>query len=113
MPDPLNPGAGAHLLLDALVVLWGILLGVVFYGGLWLTVRHAMATRRPALWVSASMLLRMGAALAGLYVAGRGDLERLLVCLVGFLMARAVVSWSTRLRSAAPRPLPEGHRHAP
>ena len=113
MADPLDPGVGAILLLSALVALWGLLLGAVFYGGLWWTVHHAMALRRPALWVAASMLLRMGAALGGFYAAGRGEPERLLPCLIGFLTARALVTWATRLRAAAPHPLPAGHRHAP
>ena len=113
MPDPLAPGVGALLLLDGFLALSGALLGLFFYGGLWLTVRYGMAFRQPALWVSASMLLRMGAMLGGFYAVGHGDLLRLLPCLIGFLAARAAVTWSTRLREPAPRHAPEGPRHAP
>jgi F1F0 ATPase subunit 2 len=83
----------------------GILLGAIFFGGLWWTVRKGVSAKQPALWFLGSMLLRMGIALAGFYfVAGR-DWKRLLVCLVGFVMARLVVTRLTRPEREA--------RHAP
>lgn len=71
-------------------------LGIGFFGGLWWTVRKGVSSRQPALWFFGSMLLRMGLALLGFYVVAGGRWERLLVCLVGFIMARPVVIWLTR-----------------
>jgi F1F0 ATPase subunit 2 len=74
----------------------GMGLGAMFFGGLWWTVRKGASSTKPALWFIGSLLVRMSAAMAGLYVIGRGHWERIVVCLVGFLMARLVVTWLTR-----------------
>jgi F1F0 ATPase subunit 2 len=74
----------------------GGILGVVFFGGLWWTVRNGVLSRQPALWFLWSLLLRMTIALAGFYLVGRGNWKRLVACLVGFVAARVVVMWLTR-----------------
>ncbi len=74
----------------------GFVLGVLFYGGLWWTVRHAADFRRPALAVLGSALLRMAIALGGFYLAAGGEWSRMLLCLLGFVLARLVVTWATR-----------------
>ncbi len=43
------------------------------------------------------MLLRMSITLAGFYFVGREDWQRWLLCLLGFVLARLVVKWLTRL----------------
>ncbi len=91
----------------------GLLLGALFFGGLWWTVMLGASSRRPALWFFCSMLLRMGIALAGFYLVGRGNLTRLLVCLVGFVVARLIVQHLTRppvgARSIPARQTPHAH----
>lgn len=74
----------------------GILLGVMFFGGLWWTVRKGVASRRPALWFFGSLVLRMSLALAGFYFVSGGHWERLLVCLLGFVAARLAVTRLSR-----------------
>ena len=76
-------------LVPALVA--GILLGVMFFGGLWWTVRRGFSSKQPGLWFLGSQLLRMSIALAGFYFVSSGHWQRLLVCLLGFLLARLVV----------------------
>ena len=73
-----------------------MLLGAIFFGGLWWTVRKGVSSEQPALWFFGSLLLRMSIALAGFYLVSGGHWERLLLCLVGFVMARLVVTWLTR-----------------
>ncbi|MET0497189.1 MAG: ATP synthase subunit I [Steroidobacteraceae bacterium] len=70
----------------------GLLLGVVFYGGLWWTVRSSLASRRPAQWFILSLLARTGVAMLGFYFVGQGHWERLLLCLLGFVAARLIVT---------------------
>lgn len=91
----------------------GVLLGAMFYGGLWWTVRRAVSSNRVALWFLGSLLLRMGLALAGLYFIAGGHWQRLLLCLLGFVLARLAVTWLTRPleENTAPQ-APEGS-HAP
>ena len=112
MPD-LHDARIAALLLGALAMLCGALLGGFFYGGLWWTVRDLTRSRHPALTGFTSMLLRMGVALGGFYVVGRSDWVRLMSCLLGFLLARVAVTWFTRRWASAPAGQPTGLRHAP
>jgi len=83
----------------ALVLAWlaGGALGAFFFGGLWWTVRKSLTSARPALWMFGSLLLRMGVTMTGFYFVTGGDWQRLLSCLVGFVMARQLVTRLTRL----------------
>jgi F1F0 ATPase subunit 2 len=74
-----------------LALVTGVLLGGIFFGGLWWTVRKGVSSKHPALWFFGSLLLRTSIALAGFYFIGRGHWERLLVCLLGFIIARFIV----------------------
>ena len=73
----------------ALVV--GLLLGLVFFGGLWWTVQRSASAKNPALWFIGSLLLRTAITLAGFYAFANGSWLRLLICMLGFLIARIVV----------------------
>ena len=83
-------------LLLALALSAGVLLGAIFFGGLWWTVRKGVSSEQPALWFFGSLLLRMSTALTGFYFVSGGQWERLLLCLVGFVIARLVVTRLTR-----------------
>ena len=58
----------------ALALAAGMLLGAIFFGGLWWTVRKGVSSEQPALWFFGSLLLRMSIALAGFYFVGRRSL---------------------------------------
>ncbi len=79
----------------ALALAAGFLLGAMFFGGLWWTVQKGVSSRQPALWFFGSLLLRMSMVLAGFYFFGRGHWERLLMCLIGFIIMRFIVKWLT------------------
>jgi F1F0 ATPase subunit 2 len=98
-----------------LVLAWvaGVGLGAIFFGGLWWTVRKGVSSKQPALWFFGSLLLRMSIALAGFSFVSGGHWERLLLCLLGFFMARLVVTWLTGpSRENQPHPAQEAN-HAP
>ena len=101
-----------EVLLLALALSAGVLLGAVFFGGLWWTVRKGVSSEQPAFWFFGSLLLRMSIALAGFYFVSGGHWKRLLACLLGFVMARIIV---TRLTRAAEKPtyLAQEAGHAP
>lgn len=88
----------------ALALLGGILSGVVFFGGLWWTVRHGLLSPVPALWFSASSLIRTVVALGGFYVVSHGEWPRLLACLLGFFLARIVIMQASRKSTALAAP---------
>ena len=80
----------------ALAWLAGGAIGLMFFGGLWWTVRKGVSSRQPAVWFLGSLLLRTGIALAGFFAVSSGQWERLVSCLIGFVMARLAVTWLTR-----------------
>ena len=85
-----------ELLVGVLAWLAGLLLGGIFFGGLWWTVRKSVSSQRPALWLLPSLLLRMSITLAGFYFVSDGHWQRWLLCLLGFIMARLIVTRLTR-----------------
>jgi len=90
----------------------GLGLGVFFFGGLWWTVRRGVSSKRPVLWFLGSLLLRTGASVTGFYLVADGHWPRLLACLLGFSIGRAVL---TRLAGPplAQSPAVKEPRHAP
>ncbi|MEO8156061.1 MAG: ATP synthase subunit I [Rhizobacter sp.] len=80
----------------------GGLLGLLFFGGLWWTLRRALDSPRPALWVGGSLLLRMAGVGAGFVIVGAGDWRRVLACLLGFWAARWLVIRVTPRLTAEP-----------
>src|SRR5580692_7981020 len=81
----------------ALALFAGLLLGIIFFGGLWWTVRKGVLSPRPAFWFLGSSLLRMGIVLVGFFLVGHGDWQRLVTCLLGFILARFIVMRLTRM----------------
>ena len=80
-----------EILTLVLALVTGVLIGAMFFGGLWWTVRKGVSSKRSALWFFVSLLLRTTIALTGFYFIARGHWERLLVCLLGFVLARLIV----------------------
>jgi len=78
------------------VLLAGGLIGTGFFGGLWLTVQNGLTSEHPALWFFGSTLLRTGFALAGFYFISQGDWRKLLIGLLGFFIARVVITQLTK-----------------
>ena len=91
----------------------GGILGSIFFGVLWWTVRKGVFSKSPALWFLGSMLLRMGIVLAGFYFVGRGDWQRLATCLLGFIIARFIVMRLTRTPIEHPHSPAKEVSHAP
>jgi F1F0 ATPase subunit 2 len=85
-----------EFLMIILVFIAGLLLGILFFGGLWLTVKKALTSKFAAVWFLGSFLVRTGATLIGFYFISLGNWQRLLVCLIGFVIARYIVTHLTK-----------------
>ncbi len=69
----------------------GAVLGIIFFGGLWLTIKKALHSKKVALLFVVSFILRMTIVLLGLYYASQNSWQKMLVCLAGFLIARTFI----------------------
>ena len=74
----------------------GVLLGAIFFGGLWWTIQKGVSSKWSALWFFGSLLVRTSMVLAGFYFIARGHWQRLIVCLIGFVVARLIVTRLTQ-----------------
>lgn len=66
----------------------GGLLGSVYFGGLWLTLRRVSTSRHPALLMLSSLLLRLAGVGFGLYLFADGNWQRYLAAVPGIVLAR-------------------------
>ena len=96
-------------LLPSLVA--GILLGVIFFAGLWWTVQKGLVSAHPALWFLGSLLIRTTLTVAGFYLVAAGSWQKLVACLLGFLLIRLILTRVKQLPILTPA-LSET-RHAP
>ncbi len=85
-------------------------LGILYFGGLWITIQRLTHAKQPVALMWFSFLLRLGAALGIFYLIlqwGAPDqlLALLLVCFFGFLLARNLLIGHIRpqKRSRQPR----------
>jgi F1F0 ATPase subunit 2 len=97
-----------------LALVAGLLLGTLFFGGLWWTVQKALTSEMPALWFVGSLLLRTGVILAGFTFVAQNHWSRLVMCLLGFMIARVfVIKRLTQGSAEEPAPLEEETSSAP
>jgi F1F0 ATPase subunit 2 len=80
-----------------LALLGGALLGVFFFVGLWWTVRKMESSKQVALLFLGSMLLRTSVVILGFYFILGDNWQRLLAGLLGFIVARIIVTRLTRI----------------
>ncbi len=85
-----------EILILILVFIAGLLLGTLFFGGLWLTVKKAVGSSKPALIILGSFVFRIAIVLIGFYFIGAGNWQRLLLVLVGFITARFLLIYFTK-----------------
>jgi F1F0 ATPase subunit 2 len=80
----------------------GLGLGLLYYGGLWLTLRKLTQLQQPAVWLSLSLLLRMIAVVAVLYLLFADSWQQLLLALLGMLIMRSVLVQRIKPTAAMP-----------
>jgi len=83
----------------------GALLGLLYFGGLWQTLRRLPGSRHPWRLLAASYTVRLAVALGGFHLVMDGAWERMAAAMVGFLAVRAAM-----IRGLGPKdtPSPKG-----
>lgn len=74
----------------------GLGVGLLYFGGLWLTVVRVTEGNRPVAWLGLSFLTRIGVALALLYWLAAGEPLRLLILIAGFFAMRLGMTYYRR-----------------
>ena len=90
-------------------LLAGALLGVFFFAGLWWTVCKIESTKQVAFLFLGSMLLRTFIVLLGFYFLLGDNWQRLLVGLMGFIIARIFVTRLTRVADPSKNSITTGN----
>jgi len=80
-----------EILYMVLTFMAGIVMGILFFYGLWITVKKAVHAKIPALWFFGSSLFRIAIILAGFYYISQGNWQKLFVCLIGFITGRFII----------------------
>lgn len=80
----------------ALAFAAGMGLSLLYFAGLWQTVRMLSEAHRPVLVAISSMVLRSAILVGGFALISGQRPERWALCLVGFLLARGVAVWASR-----------------
>ncbi len=74
-----------------MVFIAGLIMGTLYFGGLWLTVKKTLSSKNPALWILGSFFFRVSIVMVGFYYLASSNWQRLLICVLGFIIARYIV----------------------
>ncbi|WP_367754238.1 ATP synthase subunit I [Flavobacterium sp. WC2430] len=74
----------------------GIILGGLFFAGLWFTVKKAVQSTIPLVWFGLSFLIRVFILLFGFYSISHTSYPKLIACLLGFITARIIILRMTK-----------------
>ena len=69
----------------------GIISGLFYFGGLWLTLKHLSNSKQPALLSLSSFLGRSAICLYGFYLISSKGLEAMAFSLAGFILSKLVL----------------------
>jgi len=84
----------------------GVLIGILFFGGLYLTVKKLMTIKYPALFMMLSLIVRLVILAGGLYLIMDGGMKNILSAMAGIILVRLVMI--AKLGKAVPNESTEG-----
>lgn len=93
--------SSSTVLVLAIAALVGVVLGLVFYGGLYWTVSRGLVSKHPALWFLFSLLARVSIVMAGFYFVSIYPIQGSSVASSSFASS-SLASGPVSLHSTAP-----------
>lgn len=76
-----------------LILSASFVLGSLFFGGLWFTLKKLVTAKNPAWLIFGSFVVRTGIALLGFYYVAQFGWKAMLLALLGFIAARFMVMY--------------------
>ena len=87
-----------NILKFLLVFIVGMLVGLFYFGSLWVIVRRIPMMKRPALLVIGSFFIRNAVTVLVFYFIMGGRWERLIVSMLGFILSRIIILRRVKLK---------------
>lgn len=84
-----------------LLIVLGMVLGAIFFGGLWMTVRQMTTSKRPGLLFLTSVAVRTSIVLVAIWYFAAGDATSICACLLGFVALRLLATHGVAVYGAA------------
>lgn len=74
----------------------GIVLGLLFFGGLYFTVQKINEVKYPGLLMTVSLFLRMAGLVVGFFFLAKGGYKDILFALIGVILARFILTFTNK-----------------
>jgi F1F0 ATPase subunit 2 len=75
-------------------VIWGVLLGLFYFGGLWMTLKYISRSKNPKSFMFLSFVVRVALVLVGFWVIVRLDRVAFILAFPAFLITRVILTRS-------------------
>lgn len=70
----------------------GVLIGLFYFHGLWVTIRTMPKTKRPAAVLMMSFFIRTALVVCSFFLMAAGRWDRLLPAIAGFILSRMIIT---------------------
>ena len=74
----------------------GVILGLLFFGGLYITVQKMDTVKNPAIIMIISFILRMAVLVVAFYFISKSGYKEVLFALAGVILSRFVITFNMR-----------------
>lgn len=85
----------------------GLVLGVIYFGGLYYSTKKFNTVKSPALFMVISFIIRMGILVLGFYYLTKTDYKNVLLGLVGVILVRYIMIFKAKEPSSKSIPREE------
>lgn len=76
--------------------LFGFLIGIVYFGGLYYSTRKFKDVKNPAIFMFLSFIIRMAVLIAGFYYLAKIDYKNVLIGLIGVILVRFIMIFKVK-----------------
>ena len=83
---------GINPILWAFSFIWGVLLGLFYFGGLWMTLKYIARTNKSKSWLGVSFIIRIALIMAGFWVSIKVGAVSFILTFSAFLITRVILT---------------------